>query len=187
MRRVEFDQTSSLGRLLTSGVAPEVMPRHKREFQVFRYSEPQLSPGKTKAITRLCTTDLTYGAMQKMIDGGGSAMHYHAAMDGFWMVIKGEVLLFTDEARESSITCFLLDGVMKVPRGTPYQFYQTGLWSPLVLLQVEGLNAKGHAQYDEAGRGGRSGSPDPAEGAFRRSSCSMRWRRSSNVARRARR
>jgi mannose-6-phosphate isomerase-like protein (cupin superfamily) len=138
MRRVEFDETSSLGRLLTSGVAPEVMPKHKREFQVFRYSEPELSPGKTKAITRLCTTDLTYGAMQKMVDGGGSAMHYHAAMDGFWMVIKGEALFTDENGREHHL--FPLDGVM-VPRGTPYQFYQTGS-EPLVLLQVEGLNAK---------------------------------------------
>jgi mannose-6-phosphate isomerase-like protein (cupin superfamily) len=138
MRHVEFDETSALGRLLISGVSPEVMPKHKREFQVFRYTEPELGAGKTKAITRLCTTDLTYGAMQKMVDGGGSALHYHAAMDGFWMVIKGEAIFADESGKEHHL--MPLDGVM-VPRGTPYAFHQVGP-EPLVLLQVEGLNAK---------------------------------------------
>src|SRR6185369_3061753 len=98
----------------------------------------QLAPGKTKSITRLCTTDLVYGAIQTLNEGGDSAVHLHAAMDGFWMVLRGAAI-FTDEAgKEHHLGP--LDGIM-VPRGVPYGFRKDGP-ERLLLLQVESLNAK---------------------------------------------
>ncbi len=138
MRSVNFDDSNPLTQLLKSGVQPELMPKHQREFQVFHYREPELAPGKTKAIARLCTTDIVYGAMQTLVEGGDSALHLHAAMDGFWMVIKGAAVFTDEDGKQHHLGP--LDGIM-VPRGVPYAFRQDGP-EPLLLLQVESLNAK---------------------------------------------
>lgn len=138
MRSVNLNDSNPLTQLLKSGVQPDLMPKHQREFQVFRYTEPELAPGKTKSIARLCTTDIVYGAMQTLVEGGDSALHLHAAMDGFWMVIKGAAVFTDEDGKEHHLAP--LDGIM-VPRGVPYAFRKDGP-EPLVLLQVEALNAK---------------------------------------------
>ena len=138
MHRVALDRFNPLGALLLSGVQPEMMPRHEREMQVFRYQEPALAPGKTKSIVRLCTTDMVYGAMQTLEEGGDSALHLHAAMDGFWMVIRGAAIFSDEKGQEHRLGP--LDGIM-VPRGVPYAFRKDGS-ETLILLQVEALNAK---------------------------------------------
>ncbi|MBM3347037.1 MAG: cupin domain-containing protein [Betaproteobacteria bacterium] len=138
MQSVNFNDSNPLTDLLKSAVQPDLMPKHRHAFQVFRYSEPELAPGKTKSITRLCTSDVVYGAMQTLVEGGDSALHLHAALDGFWMVIRGGAVFTDEQGRETRLGP--LEGIM-VPRGVPYAFRKDGP-ETLMLLQVEALNAR---------------------------------------------
>jgi len=138
MHRVLLDDSNPLGRLLLSAVQPGLMPRHSKAIQHFRYEEPALAPGKSKAIARLCTTDMVYAAIQKIEDGGESDMHRHAAMDGFWLVLRGAAV-FTFEG-EPERRLAPLEGVC-IPRGAFYGFRKEGP-DPLILLQVEALNTR---------------------------------------------
>lgn len=124
--------------LLRSGFQPAQMPKHKNAFQLFRFNVPELSGGKKKSITRLCTTDMMYSAVHVLVDGGDAPLHRHAAMDQFWMVLKG-MAVFTDEkGRQHRLDTFC--GIC-VPRGAAYSYRKDGP-DPLVLLQVLALNAK---------------------------------------------
>ncbi len=138
MRRVALDESNALGRLLLSAVQPGLMPKHGKEVQRFRYREPVLAPGKTKAIARLCTTDMVYAAIQKLEEGGESEMHLHAAMDGFWLVIGGAAVFTYEGGIEHRLGP--LEGVC-IPRGTFYAFRKEGT-ETLILLQVEALNTR---------------------------------------------
>jgi mannose-6-phosphate isomerase-like protein (cupin superfamily) len=152
MRRVALDQSNDLGRLLLSAVQPDLMPGHAKTIQRFRYRAPTLAPGKSKAIARLCTTDMVYAAIQKIEEGGESDMHLHAAMDGFWFVLDGYALFTFENGVEHRLAPY--EGLC-IPRGTFYGFRKDGP-APLILLQVEALNSrarKNPIRYKGATRG----------------------------------
>jgi mannose-6-phosphate isomerase-like protein (cupin superfamily) len=136
MKKFVLDDSTDLGRLFMSVFQPDCMPKHERRFQTFRFEQPELSGKKTKAITRLATTDVVMAAIQVLDEGGDAQLHLHAASDGFWMVLSGRVSFIGEDRVEREFGP--LEGIM-VPRGTPYAFKKVG-GTPLMLLQVECLH-----------------------------------------------
>jgi mannose-6-phosphate isomerase-like protein (cupin superfamily) len=135
MKRIPFSESNDLGRLLISAFQPEFMPKHERKFQPFSFKEPVVGKGKSRAVTRLATTDIQGANIQVLAVGETEGMHLHAAMDGLWLVLKGRASFVGEDGVEHEFGP--LEGTM-VPRGLPYAFKQVGP-DPLVLLQVEAL------------------------------------------------
>jgi mannose-6-phosphate isomerase-like protein (cupin superfamily) len=138
MQKVSLGTDTELGRILLNGVQPADMPSHERAFQLFRFEEPEVGPGKTRAMSHLCTTDLCFAAIQKLNEGGESRLHSHAAMDGFWMVLKGHAVFRSPSGEEFHLGP--MEGIM-IPRGVPYSLNQHGD-EPAYILQVEMLHAR---------------------------------------------
>jgi mannose-6-phosphate isomerase-like protein (cupin superfamily) len=134
-QRVAFDDSNPLGRLLLSGIQPELMPKHERAFQVFRFKEPPVAAGTNSALVRLATTDIVGALIQVLPEGGEVGMHLHAAMDGLWLVLKGGVSILGEDGIEHEFGP--MEGMM-IPRGVPYAFKKIGP-ETLVLLQIESL------------------------------------------------
>lgn len=134
-RRVAFDDSNDLGKLLLSGIQPELMPKHERKFQVFSFKEPAVAAGTNSALVRIATTDIVGALIQVLPEGGEVGMHLHAAMDGFWMVLKGAVSIVGEDGVEHEFGP--MEGMM-IPRGVPYAFRKIGPEN-LVLLQIEAL------------------------------------------------
>ncbi len=134
-RRVPFDASNALGKLLLSGIQPELMPRHERKFQLFSFKEPAVAAGTNSALVRLATTDIVGALIQVLPEGGEVGMHLHAAMDGFWLVLKGGVSIVGEDGVEHEFGP--MEGMM-IPRGVPYAFRKIGPEN-LVLLQIEAL------------------------------------------------
>lgn len=135
MKQVSFDDSNPLGHFMSNAMREDLMPRHERKFQVFRYSAPELGSGKKRAMTRLCTTDMTIAAIRKFVDGGEVVMHSHDNLDGFWMVLAGRASFLDAVGVEHVLGP--LEGVM-IPRETPYAYRSVGE-EPLQILQVESL------------------------------------------------
>ena len=133
--RVAFNDSNPLGKLLLSGIQPELMPKHERKFQVFRFREPPVAAGTNSALVRLATTDIVGALIQVLPEGGEVGMHLHAAMDGLWLVLKGGVSILGEDGVEHEFGP--MEGMM-IPRGVPYAFKKIGP-ETLVLLQVESL------------------------------------------------
>lgn len=150
MQKVAIDTSTDLGRILVNGVQPADLPRHERAYQLFRIEDPEIGPGKTRSITHLCTTDVCFAAFQTLSEGGESRMHSHAAMDGFWMVLKGRAVFSSPSGEEFRLGP--MEGIM-IPRGVPYSFRQEGD-EPLNILQIEVLHARAkqntYTSYGEA-------------------------------------
>jgi mannose-6-phosphate isomerase-like protein (cupin superfamily) len=135
MKQVSFDDSNPLGHFMSNAMREDLMPKHERKFQVFRYCSPELNSGKKRAMTRLCTTDMTIAAIRKFADGGEIVLHSHDNLDGFWMVLAGRASFLDAEGVEHEFGP--LEGVM-IPRETPYAFRSIGD-EPLQILQVESL------------------------------------------------
>lgn len=150
MQKVAIDASTELGRILVNGVQPADLPPHARAYQLFRAEEPEITPGKTRSISHLCTTDVCFAALQTLKEGGESRMHSHAAMDGFWMVLKGRAVFLSASGEEFRLDP--MEGIM-IPRGVPYSFRQEGD-VPLQILQIEVLHARAkrntYTSYGEA-------------------------------------
>ncbi len=135
LKCVSFDDSNPLGKVLLSGIQPELMPKHDRRFQVFRFREPPVAAGTNSALVRLATTDIVGALVQVLPEGGEVGMHLHAAMDGLWMVLKGGVSILAEDGVEHEFGP--MEGMM-IPRGVPYAFKKIGP-ETLVLLQIESL------------------------------------------------
>lgn len=105
--------------------------------KVFRYKKPDLT--RTRAVVPLCKSDILIGAVQVIRKGGENNLHSHAAMDGFWFVLKGSARFYGpgDELRAELGP---MEGIF-IPRNVPYWFENAGS-DDLELLQVEAF-AKG--------------------------------------------
>lgn len=135
MRQVEIDDQSELGEFFRSGGTKR--PPHRIKPQTFSYKVPELGPGKKRAMARLMTTDLMFGAVQVFTAGGGErVMHSHTAMDGFWFVLGGGVRFHFGDG--SSQEFGVHEGVC-VPRDLQYWFESTSD-EPLQILQVEAIH-----------------------------------------------
>ncbi|MBM3345675.1 MAG: cupin domain-containing protein [Betaproteobacteria bacterium] len=150
MQKLAIDSSTELGRILVNAVQPADLPPHRRAYQLFRVEAPEITPGKTRSISHLCTTDVCFAALQTLSEGGESRMHSHAAMDGFWMVLKGRAVFLSPGGEAFRLGP--MEGIM-IPRGVPYSFHQEGE-EQLNILQIEMLHARArrntYTSYGEA-------------------------------------
>jgi mannose-6-phosphate isomerase-like protein (cupin superfamily) len=100
--------------------------------RTFKYVTPQSE--KAKTLTKLCRTDILFAAAQRINKGGETTLHSHAHLDGFWMVLKGQVRFYGERDRVLG-TFGALEGIL-IPRGTQYWFETVGE-DPAEILQVE--------------------------------------------------
>ena len=101
---------------------------------VFRYRKPELQ--RKRAIIPFCKSDIITAGVQVIREGGETNMHSHAAMDGFWFVLKGKAR-FYGEGDRLEAELGPMEGVF-VPRNTQYWFESSGS-EELELLQVEAM------------------------------------------------
>ena len=107
-----------------------------REPTVFRYRRPDELKTK-RGIAPLARSDILFSAVQIIREGGENSLHSHAAMDGFWFVLRGRARFYGAGDRLIG-EIGLHEGVF-VPRNVPYWFESVGdEW--LELLQVEAID-----------------------------------------------
>lgn len=105
-----------------------------RRMVVFRYRKPELE--RRRAIVPFCKSDIITAGVQVIREGGETNLHSHAAMDGFWFVLKGKAKFYGEGDRlEAELGPF--EGIF-VPRNTMYWFESSGP-EDLELLQVEAM------------------------------------------------
>ena len=103
-----------------------------RKPQKFGYKKPEgLQTGKS--IVSLCQTDIIRGAVQILKEGGDNNLHSHTGMDGFWMVLKGQVRFYGPG--DELLGEFSSHEGIVVPRNSQYWFESCGE-EDLELLQV---------------------------------------------------
>jgi len=103
---------------------------------VFGY-EPPASQEKSKAIVRLCRSDIVYSTVQVLKEGGENNLHAHTAQDGIWIVLKGRVKFY---GKGDVLLAELgpLQGI-HLPRGFFYWF-ESASPETLEILQVEAID-----------------------------------------------
>jgi mannose-6-phosphate isomerase-like protein (cupin superfamily) len=106
-------------------------------FKVIRYTSPT-DMNRDRAYVTLARSDILFSAVQVYRKSGGEPqLHSHAAMDGFWFVLKGRVR-FYGEGDEPVADLGEHEGIF-VPRNAKYWF-EVGDCEQLELLQVEALD-----------------------------------------------
>lgn len=107
-----------------------------REPTVFRYRRPDALKTK-RGIAPLARSDILFSAVQIIREGGENSLHSHAAMDGFWFVLRGRARFYG--AGDKLIGEIGPHEGVFVPRNVPYWFESVGdEW--LELLQVEAID-----------------------------------------------
>ena len=103
---------------------------------VFGY-EPPADQQKSKAIVRLCRSDVVYSTVQVLKEGGENNLHAHTAQDGIWIVLKGRVKFY---GKDDAVLAELgpLQGI-HIPRGFFYWF-ESASPETLEILQVEAID-----------------------------------------------
>jgi mannose-6-phosphate isomerase-like protein (cupin superfamily) len=107
-----------------------------REASVFRYSRPEQLKTK-RGIAPLVRSDILFSSVQIIREGGENSLHSHAAMDGFWFVLRGRARFYG--AGDKLIGEIGQHEGVFVPRNVPYWFESVGD-ELLELLQVEAID-----------------------------------------------
>jgi len=99
--------------------------------------EPPVEQEKSKAIVRLCRSDVVYSTVQVLKEGGENNLHAHTAQDGIWIVLKGRVKFY---GKDNAVLAELgpLQGI-HIPRGFFYWF-ESASPERLEILQVEAID-----------------------------------------------
>jgi len=77
----------------TSGVTEETHRAAEAAIKHFSYKKPTEFERK-KVSVMLGQGDLVRGMIQVAKEGGENNLHYHANVDGFWMVLKGKAKFY---------------------------------------------------------------------------------------------
>ena len=107
-----------------------------REPVVFRYRRPVELRTK-RGIAPLVRSDILFSAVQVIREGGENSLHSHAAMDGFWFVLRGRARFYG--AGDRLIAEIGQHEGVFVPRNVAYWFESVGD-ELLELLQVEAID-----------------------------------------------
>ena len=107
-----------------------------REATVFRYRRPETLKTK-RGIAPLARSDILFSSVQIIREGGENSLHSHAAMDGFWFVLRGRARFYG--AGDKLIGEIGQHEGVFVPRNVPYWFESVGD-ELLELLQVEAID-----------------------------------------------
>lgn len=102
--------------------------------KVFKYEKPEFDHGK--AMVWLARSDIVWGLVQVVKEGGETNLHSHSAVDGFWMVLSGRAR-FYGEGDQLIAELGKYEGVL-IPRGAKYWFESAGD-EPAEILQVAGF------------------------------------------------
>lgn len=99
-------------------------------FDVFKLEPPHLDEGKTwGSLTRGEGFSLGY---QVVASGGENNLHAHTGTDEIWLVVRGEMTVYTEGDRV--VGKLGPESGVLIPRRTPYWFESTGD-EPLVVLR----------------------------------------------------
>ena len=106
--------------------------------KVIRYVRPDSESFSGKGVIRLVQSDILFGNVQVISDGGDNNLHAHAGMDGFWFVLSGRARFYgpTQEAVVAEVGP--KEGVF-IPRNFPYWFEKIGD-EDLEILQIEAID-----------------------------------------------
>lgn len=78
---------------VNSGVSEETHLKAEAAIKRFKYEKPAKYDRK-KVSVRLAQGELVRGMIQVAKEGGENNLHYHANVDGFWMVLSGKVRFY---------------------------------------------------------------------------------------------
>jgi mannose-6-phosphate isomerase-like protein (cupin superfamily) len=114
-------------------------PRKPRSpAKVMKYVLPSTSDFSGKAVIRMAQSDILFGNVQVISEGGDNNLHSHAGMDGFWFVLKGKARFYGPTNDEVIAEIGPHEGVF-IPRNFPYWFEKIGD-EDLEILQVEAID-----------------------------------------------
>lgn len=116
-------------------------PAHKKPKsppKVIRYVVPEEKEFSGKGVIRLVQSDILFGNVQVISEGGDNNLHAHAGMDGFWFVLSGRARFYgpTHDAVIAEIGP--KEGIF-IPRNFAYWFEKVGDES-LEILQIEAID-----------------------------------------------
>jgi mannose-6-phosphate isomerase-like protein (cupin superfamily) len=106
--------------------------------KVLKYVTPDASKCSGKAVIRLIQSDILFGNVQVISEGGDNNLHSHAGMDGFWFVLKGKARFYGPTQDEVIAEIGPHQGVF-IPRNFAYWFEKVGDEN-LEILQVEAID-----------------------------------------------
>ena len=106
--------------------------------KVLKHVTPDASQFSGKAVVRLVQTDILFGNVQVISEGGDNNLHSHAGMDGFWFVLKGKARFYGPGNDDVIAEIGPHQGVF-IPRNFPYWFEKVGTEN-LEILQVEAID-----------------------------------------------
>jgi mannose-6-phosphate isomerase-like protein (cupin superfamily) len=105
--------------------------------KVIKYGPPN-EEFAGKAVIRLVQSDILFGNVQVIREGGDNNLHSHAGMDGFWFVLKGNARFYGPTDDEVIAELGPHQGVF-IPRNFAYWFEKIGD-EELEILQVEAID-----------------------------------------------
>jgi mannose-6-phosphate isomerase-like protein (cupin superfamily) len=106
--------------------------------KVIQYVLPDPQTYTGKGVVRLVQSDILFGNVQVIREGGDNNLHSHAGMDGFWFVLSGRAKFYgpTNDAVIAEVGP--REGVF-IPRNFPYWFEKVGN-ETLEILQIEAID-----------------------------------------------
>lgn len=118
------------------GASP--LKRPKSPAKIIDYRRPDKEDFKGKAVIRLVQSDILFGNVQIISDGGDNNLHAHAGMDGFWFVLKGRARFYGPSQDALLAEVGPQQGVF-IPRNFAYWFEKVGE-EDLEILQIEAID-----------------------------------------------
>jgi mannose-6-phosphate isomerase-like protein (cupin superfamily) len=117
----------------------DTAPREPRSpAKVMKYVKPKVSDYSGKAVIRLVQSDICFGNVQVLSEGGDTNLHSHAGMDGFWFVLSGRARFYGPTRDEVIAELGPHEGVF-IPRNFRYWFEKVGE-GDLEILQVSAID-----------------------------------------------
>ncbi len=104
-------------------------------YQTFSYKKPE-NLRRGKGIVQLAQSDIIRGRVQIVREGGENNLHSHTGMDGFWMVLAGQVKFYGPG--DVLIGEFGKHEGILIPRGAEYWF-ESSSDEELEILQMAGF------------------------------------------------
>lgn len=121
-----------------AGSASAVRKEPKSPPKVVRYVKPESGSFSGKGVIRLVQSDILFGNVQVISEGGDNNLHAHAGMDGFWFVLSGRARFYGPSNEEVIAEIGAKEGIF-IPRNFPYWFEKVGE-EELEILQIEAID-----------------------------------------------
>lgn len=123
---------------LDSKSAASTRKEPKSPPKVIKYALPDAQTYSGKGVIRLVQSDILFGNVQVISEGGDNNLHSHAGMDGFWFVLSGRARFYGPTNASIIAEVGPKEGVF-IPRNFPYWFEKVGD-ETLEILQIEAID-----------------------------------------------